>query len=249
MANLEGKRIFLIATGSDKLNAVLEGVLNTHFKSLNVYTAADGMDAQFKIDNVVPHVVIISSQIPKVNSVALTEKLITRKERMAVIILSPEENTEHFMDEVVTGQVQFLTNVNNSTLFVNHVTRALNWVSHTEEALYKIRFLSANEVLIKDGEEGKFVYIVRSGKLKAIKKIDGQESLLGHIEPGEFVGEMAHINGELRSADVISITDAELIEIPSHSLDSVLFSKPSWSKALMRTLSKRLKISNSKQTP
>ena len=247
MTALENKRIFLVATGSEKLNGVLENVLNLHYKNLSVYMAADGIDAQFKIENVVPHVVIISSKIPKVNAVSLTEKFLNRKERMAIIILAPEEDKENFMDEVVTGQVQYLTNVNNSSLLVNHVSRSLNWVAHSEEALYRIRFLPPEEVLIKDGEEGKFVYIVRSGRLKACKQQEGKEVILGYIEAGEFVGEMAYINGELRSADVVSLVDTELIEIPSHSLDSVLFSKPSWSKALMKTLSKRLKVSNLKQ--
>ena len=248
MAVLENKRIFLIATGHEKLNQALEGILGANFKNINVYMATDGIDAQFKIDNVVPHVVIISSQIPKVNAINLVKKLIARKERMGIIILSPEESTDDFMDEVVTGQVQYLTNVNSSTLFVNHVTRSLNWVSQTEESLYRIKFLNTNQTLIKDGEEGKSVYIVRSGRLKASKMQDGNETVLGYIEVGEFVGEMAYINGELRSANVVSLTNSELIEIPSQSLDSVLFSKPSWSKALMKTLSKRLKLSNSKQT-
>ncbi len=248
MAVLEDKRIFIIATGNDKLNQALEGILGKNIKNINVYTATDGIDAQFKIDNVAPHVVIISSQIEKVNAVTLTKKLIARKERMAIIILSPEENTDNFMDEVVTGQVQYLTNVHNSNLFIRHVTRSMNWVSQTEDSLYRIKFLSADQTLIKDGEEGKSVYIVRSGRLKASKIQDGNEIILGYIEVGEFVGEMAYINGELRSADVVSLTNSELIEIPSHSLDSVLFSKPSWSKALMKTLSKRLKVSNSKQT-
>ncbi len=247
MTTLENKKIFLIATGSDKLNSALEGVLGANFKNLSVYTADNGTDAQFKIENAVPHVVIISCQIPKVNAISLTEKLITRKERMAVIILAPEENKEHFMDEVVTGQVQYLTNANNSNMLVSHVSRALNWLSHSEEALYRIKFLSPGEILIKAGEEGKFVYIVRSGKLKASKNLDGNETLLGYIEAGEFVGEMAYINGEQRSANVTSVTATELIEIPSHSLDSILFSKPSWSKALMKTLSRRLKVSNMKQ--
>lgn len=248
MSTLENKRIFLIATGNEKLNALIEGVLGAHLKNINVYTATDGIDAQFKIDNVIPHVVIISSQIPKVSAVSLTKKLLNHKERMAILILSPDEEQEEFMDEVVTGQVQYLNAVDNSNLFIGHITRALNWVAHSEEALYRVKFLAPEEVLIKAGEEGKFVYIVRSGRLKACRNQDGKELLLGYIEPGEFVGEMAYINGELRSANVVSLAATELIEIPSHSLDSILFSKPSWSKALMKTLSKRLKVSNLKQS-
>ncbi|MCB0415661.1 MAG: Crp/Fnr family transcriptional regulator, partial [Bdellovibrionales bacterium] len=56
--------------------------------------------------------------------------------------------------------------------------------------------------------------------------------------------EMAYINGEPRSADVVALSDCELIEFGVDRLDSLLFKKPSWSKALMKTLSKRLKRAN-----
>jgi CRP/FNR family cyclic AMP-dependent transcriptional regulator len=83
------------------------------------------------------------------------------------------------------------------------------------------------------------------GQLRVVKRIEGGEPiLLGMVQPGEFVGEMSYINGENRSADVISDLSAELIEIPFDRLDRVLFQKPAWSKALMRTLSKRLKAAN-----
>lgn len=80
----------------------------------------------------------------------------------------------------------------------------------------------------------------------AWKSKNGQRVDLGKIKAGEFVGEMAHINKEPRSATVTAVTDCELIEIPFGSLDPILFSKPSWSKALFVTLSKRLKLTSEK---
>jgi CRP/FNR family cyclic AMP-dependent transcriptional regulator len=152
---------------------------------------------------------------------------------------------EHlFMDEVVTGQVQFLSGTGKVAIFNNLVTRALNWVSHEDKSIYHLRFLAPQEQLIREGEAADFVYILKTGELKAYKTDGSEEVLLGKIHPGEFVGEMAYINGEARSANVMSLTDCELIEIPSASLDAVLFSRPAWSKALLKTLSKRLKNSN-----
>jgi CRP-like cAMP-binding protein len=56
---------------------------------------------------------------------------------------------------------------------------------------------------------------------------------------------MAYINGEPRSANVKATKDCELVEIPIHLLDHVLFMKPAWAKALMKTLSRRIKNANS----
>ena len=85
---------------------------------------------------------------------------------------------------------------------------------------------------------------MKSGELTATKEGSNQNVTLGKIKAGEFVGEMAHINNETRSATVQANCDCELIEIPMGTLDLVLFSKPMWAKALVATLSKRLKASN-----
>lgn len=249
MPELENKRIFLVATSNPELNSQLEDAIKAHVQNATVFTAIDGVEALRKCENVPPHVVVVDFQIPKMNAVDLTYKILARKDRAAVIILSPSVDEHIFMDEVVTGQVQFLSGTGKVTVFNNLVTRALNWVSHEAKTTYHLRFLSPNEKLITEGEAPDFVYILKSGELKAYKHDGQDEVLLGKIQPGEFVGEMAYINGEARSANVMSLTDCELIEIPSASLDAVLFSKPVWSKALLKTLSKRLKNSNDEKGP
>ena len=248
MSSLESKKIFLIATGDKHQNQLIERTLISHYAKASIFTSLDGIDAHFKAENVTPHVVILDYLLPRMDAVTLTQKLLRKKkERMAFIILSPKDDSQHFLDEVVTGQVQFLNSVDTKT-FVTYINRALNWAAFEEQSLYNLRFLNKDEWLLREGEEGKFVYLVRNGRLKALRTINGKEVLLGFIEPGEFVGEMAYINGEPRSADVRCLSDVELIEIPSGLLDSILFSKPAWSKALVRTLSRRLKELNEKQS-
>jgi CRP-like cAMP-binding protein len=99
-------------------------------------------------------------------------------------------------------------------------------------------------MLLRDGDSADSVFLVKSGRLKAFKNEGPNEVVLGYINAGEFVGEMAYIHGEARSANVVSLTECELIEIPNDCLDSVLFSKPAWAKALVKTLSSRLKQAN-----
>lgn len=244
MADLENRRVFLVATGSADTNREIESLIKDHVNGATVFSALDGLEAMLKCENVPPHVAIFEYTLPKVSAVDLTQKLLHRKERASVIILSPSVDQEHFIDEVVTGQVQFLSGTGKVSIFASHITRALNWISHEEESIYHLRFLGPGEPLLRQGEAADFVYLVKSGELKAYKKDGSAEILLGVIQAGEFVGEMAYINGEARSANVDTITQCELIEIPSESLDAVLFSRPAWSKALLKTLSKRLKDSN-----
>jgi CRP/FNR family cyclic AMP-dependent transcriptional regulator len=238
------KRIFLVASDDPALNRKIETLLKAQFLSSTVFKAIDGPEALFKCENVPPQVVILDSALPKMNVLDLTEKLLQRKDRIAVIVLSPSEPQDKFMNEVVTGQVQFLSSAEIEGVFNSHLNRALNWVNQEANAMYRLRFLGTGERLITAGETAMHVYLVRSGELKATKAAGDHEIVLGIINPGEFVGEMAYINGEARSANVTALSDCELIEFHSDTLDAVLFSKPAWAKALMKTLSKRLKISN-----
>jgi len=246
MAELESRRVFLIAMNDSRDSLRIEGLVKKHIRFATTFTAVDGPDVLFKAENVVPHVVILDSNISKTNAFDITEKLLRKKERIAVILVSPLPETERFVNEVVTGQVHILTRPNEQE-FNQHLARALNWITHGDNSKYRLKFLASDEILLNEGDKGDSVYLVKQGKLTAYKKSGNEAIELGTISSGEFVGEMAYINGEARSANVKSLTDCELIEIPNDCLDMVLFSKPAWSKALVKTLSSRLKKSNTEK--
>lgn len=249
MAELENKRVFLIASSSSMEAQGLAATVEKYVNGATVFTAADGIEALFKAENVTPHVVVLDSNLLKMAAFDVAERLIRRKEKIAIIIMSPLPESERFVDEVVTGQVQILTRSTDEKTFVQHLTRALNWISNGDLTGYRLRFLSANETLLREGDQAESVYLVKSGKLKAFTNDGPNEVVLGVINAGEFVGEMAYIHGEARSANVVSVSECELIEIPHDSLDSVLFSKPAWAKALVKTLSSRLKQANDEKRP
>lgn len=245
MSNTETKKIFLIASNNSEEVKRFEEIIKHHAQSSTVFVATDGAAALFKSENVVPHIVLVDSNIQKITAYDLVEKLVRKKDRIAFIVITEQlEQKEHFVNEVVTGQIQFLQRPLTAASVDLAVSKALNWNSFGENSQYTLRFLKENELLIKHGEKGGFVYLVKSGKLKAFKEEDGKEVILGFIQSGEFVGEMSYINGEVRSATVVSLNPCELIEIPNHYFDVVLFSKPAWSKALVKTLSQRIKNSN-----
>jgi CRP-like cAMP-binding protein len=161
-----------------------------------------------------------------------------------MILMCDIPEDDRLVDEVVKGRVQFLNfkAPGNALLLEQATARCLNYVTHGDKSEFHVRFLASEEALMREGEKADNVYLLKKGRMRAMRK----EHVLGHVEVGEFVGEMAYINGEPRSADVIADLPCELIEIPVQCLDHVLFQKPAWSKALMRTLSRRLKTANMK---
>lgn len=244
--NLTEKRVFLIATVLLESAKAYSDIINKHIPNALIFAAHDGFDALSKADNYPPHVFIIDPLLPKRSGIEIAQIILGNEKfnSTAIIFVSELPEAHTFVDEVVTGRVQYLVESKDETKLNRCIANALNFLVDDVNREYKLCFMTPNEILFREGDEAKSVYIVRRGKLEALVGPIEKGNVLGQIQAGEFVGEMAHINGEPRSATVRALSDCELIEIPRGGIDTVLFSKPAWSKALITTLSKRLKSSN-----
>ncbi|MFZ2063808.1 MAG: mechanosensitive ion channel family protein [Candidatus Binatus sp.] len=77
-----------------------------------------------------------------------------------------------------------------------------------------VRQFGAGEMLVRIGEPGESMFIVRSGRAEVLgQTADGQVRHLAEIGAGVITGEMALMTGEPRNASVRAITDLEVIEM------------------------------------
>ncbi len=225
----------------------MEAVISQMIPKSTVFMARDGMDALNKLQNFPPHVLITDLDVPKLSGTKLVEHARTMKvtAHTAVIIagtLPPAENSN--LDEVISGKLHFFTSDGNEAQLRECITKALSFSLQPTSDEFRLRVIKEGDILLKEGDKADFVYLVKKGRLKALRIAEGKEVMLGFIEYGEFAGEMAFINGELRNATVIAVTDCELIQVPIHRFDKVLYSQPNWTKALMLTLTKRVTALN-----
>lgn len=242
MSLLSERKMLVILPNPDDQEPILKKV-SSHISGFTYFYAQDGTEAMFKVENDPPDIIMVDPNLPKISIHKLIHWLFEEKQfkNLAVIILSEIPDDTVFVDEVVLGKVHFLPKDSDTLLYSQVLSRSLNYISRSTNTEFHLKFLAPGDLLIKEGENDKNVYILKTGQLSAFHQKGDDKVFLGHINPGEFVGEMAYINGEARSADVKADTDAELIEIPANRLDHLLFEKPAWSKTLMQTLSKRLK--------
>ena len=104
--------------------------------------------------------------------------------------------------------------------------------------------LTAEEYLMREGEESNEMYYLLSGTMAVYKTKGGADQQIGTIYSGELVGEMSFLDGEPRSASVRAIGDCELHVIPKEKLDKFLSEQPKWYRALVQTLLDRLRRAN-----
>lgn len=75
--------------------------------------------------------------------------------------------------------------------------------------------LPGGATLYAPGEAADYLYFLRTGRLGAFRREEGQEpQFLGVIRPGEPAGEMAMIAGSAHSANLVALRDSEVLALP-----------------------------------
>lgn len=112
--------------------------------------------------------------------------------------------------------------------------------------MVEIRHLKKGDALMKEGDNSNSMYWVQSGTLRLFKKKGSGFIELGVVHSGEVVGEMSFLDSQPRSASVEAIQPCDIVEIPRGKFDEFINSQPSWMKALVHTLVKRLRSTNNR---
>jgi NTE family protein len=87
--------------------------------------------------------------------------------------------------------------------------------------------LVTGEVLMREGDAGDALYLVRHGRLRTrVVDAEGTDREIGQVGKGEVVGEMALITEDRRSATVTAMRDSELYRLPAHAFVSLTAEHP-----------------------
>lgn len=118
-------------------------------------------------------------------------------------------------------------------------------------ALVEDREVPAGTVLFSEGDEGDALFMLRRGKVRISKLVEGiGEEALAILEKGAYFGEMALVSDLPRSAHAICNTSCELGVIRRDAFEQALFLDKDLAYELLwtfvRTLARRLDETNDK---
>jgi CRP-like cAMP-binding protein len=101
-------------------------------------------------------------------------------------------------------------------------------------------------VLFREGETGKTMYVLQSGRVRITKKGIGTEpvKLLAELGPGEFFGEMAILNDKPRNATAEVIEEARLLTIDARTFEQMVVGNTEIAVRLIKKLARRLDSAN-----
>lgn len=98
--------------------------------------------------------------------------------------------------------------------------------SNIQQLLMRMEAVSARagETVVRQGDEGDYFYIVKSGRLAVTRKASprAREVLLAELGDGACFGEEALVSGTQRNATVTMITDGSLMRLSKADFDELL---------------------------
>jgi trk system potassium uptake protein TrkA len=107
-----------------------------------------------------------------------------------------------------------------------------------------VRTERSGQVLFRRGDPGETFYIVLSGEVTLEAE---DRTLVEHVRPGGFFGEIALLTGQPRSTSAIVHRDAQLAEIGRDEFQEVVMANPTVAVGMSRILGQRL--ANSARPP
>ncbi|WP_224250203.1 Crp/Fnr family transcriptional regulator [Hyalangium gracile] len=111
-----------------------------------------------------------------------------------------------------------------------------------EETLFQ-RFgkeFAKGTVLFQEGEPGKDMFVLQSGKISISKKVRDVEKVLAVLGPGEFFGEMAIISNKPRNATATVMEDAKLLVIDPKTFEAMIRGNAEIAVRMIKKLAERL---------
>ena len=107
--------------------------------------------------------------------------------------------------------------------------------------LLRRKSIEKQELLFRQGDEGTAFYIILQGRIKISISRRMEKVTLAILGPGEFLGEMALLDGLPRSADAVAIEDSQLYVLNRKDFLSFLGNDENAVRAILYALSKRLR--------
>lgn len=127
-----------------------------------------------------------------------------------------EEETVH--EESVTGE-DWMTRILQSKAFLQVPP------ANIQAMFMRMKEINtkAGDVIIKQGEEGDYYYIIKSGKCKVTRASKtGSELVLATLHEGDVFGEEALLSEAKRNANIVMATDGVLMQLSKQDFNELL---------------------------
>ena len=97
------------------------------------------------------------------------------------------------------------------------------------------------EIIIQQGDDGNCMYVIQEGQVEVLLESDGQEIKVWVRDSGEFFGEMAIFDRDVRSATIRSLGQSRVLTVDKKNFMRRVHEDPSLAFRLVEVMSKRIR--------
>ena len=97
------------------------------------------------------------------------------------------------------------------------------------------------EIIIRQGEVGNCMYVIQEGKVEVLIESGGKEVQIAVREQGDFIGEMAIFERDVRSATVRAVGPARVLTIDKKNFLRRISEDPSLAFRMVESMSHRIR--------
>jgi CRP-like cAMP-binding protein len=109
-------------------------------------------------------------------------------------------------------------------------------------ARMRSRTVDAGTVVVSAEEAGDSMFVIASGKVKVVLYGQtGREIILSMLKGGDFFGEMSLFDRQPRSANVVAVSETQLLTLDRDAFHKHLLANPSTALAILAEMSRRLR--------
>ena len=98
-----------------------------------------------------------------------------------------------------------------------------------------------SQVIVRQGEAGDCMYVIQQGRVAVVQERDGREVPLAVLGKGDFFGEMALFDREVRSSTVRAIGEALVLTVDKKTLLRRIHEDPSLAFRIVQQMSQRIR--------
>jgi len=100
--------------------------------------------------------------------------------------------------------------VRRMSAFVRQIDFALDWM-----------LIEAGHALYRQGDHSDYVFIILTGRLRSVVKLESKKELIGEYGRGELVGLVEVLTQTDRATTMMAVRDTELAQIPDDLLNHI----------------------------
>jgi len=97
------------------------------------------------------------------------------------------------------------------------------------------------EVIVREGETGECMYVIQEGQVEVLLEKEGKQARLAVMSEGDFFGEMALIEREVRSATVRALGNVRVLSVDKVTFLRRIHEDPSLAYRILQKMSHRIR--------